>query len=498
MVCEKCGAPMPEEGGACPLCDWAPGMEEETVETPAEGVPAEGVPAEGAPARSDGEVVAALFAEETERGSDQIPGDQIPADQTPPKKSRKGLVIGLVCAVAAVAVGAFLLFGGKSASPMDETMDKLLDLVEPMADNAVDVAERTVGIPGDTVVLTVDGIDVTAEEYLYWLGNITNYYDMISSYSGTPMDLTREAQEGVTWDEQLKLAARDNSVLLALTPALAKEYGAQLTDEDLQAVVDSREQNIQAVGGAEMYAHQLQAMGINDRTALRMDAASALYGKFQEAWMEKTVAELSAEEMAQYAQDNDLLRAKHILLLTKDMDTGEAFSEEEVAARRAKAEDLLAQLQADPDKFDQLMNENSEDSGLAYYPDGYVFTAGEMVTEFEEGVRALEFGEISPVVESDYGFHIILRLDPDCEETRQEVATSRFNEDIQARVDGAKVTETDLYQSFTTADYYGALLEFQTTLAQPEIVDQSTATLEPDTGEIVPDGGDLIDGAPTP
>lgn len=40
-------------------------------------------------------------------------------------------------------------------------------------------------------------------------------------------------------------------------------------------------------------------------------------------------------------------RAKHILLLTQDSQTGQALSEEEAAQKKAKAEELLAQLQAD-------------------------------------------------------------------------------------------------------------------------------------------------------
>ena len=56
------------------------------------------------------------------------------------------------------------------------------------------------------------------------------------------------------------------------------------------------------------------------------------------------------------------------------------------------------------------MNANSEDTGLAANPDGYAFTTGEMVQEFEDATRALEPGQISGLVESSYGYHIILRL----------------------------------------------------------------------------------------
>ena len=130
------------------------------------------------------------------------------------------------------------------------------------------------------------------------------------------------------------------------------------------------------------------------------------------------------------------------------------------------------------------MNENSEDSGLSSYPDGYLFGPNEMVTEFEEGTRALAVGEISELVESTYGYHIILRLDADCEE-------SRFNEMMSAVVESAVVEKKPEYDSFTTKDYYEGLLAFQDTLQEPEVEDQSTATLAPQpTDEVTPIPGD--------
>ena len=74
----------------------------------------------------------------------------------------------------------------------------------------------------------------------------------------------------------------------------------------------------------------------------------------------------------------------------------------------ALAEEILAKITGGED-FDKLMNEYSEDPGLVSYPDGYIFTTGEMVQEFEDAAFAIEIGTISDIVKTDYGYHIIKR-----------------------------------------------------------------------------------------
>jgi parvulin-like peptidyl-prolyl isomerase len=56
------------------------------------------------------------------------------------------------------------------------------------------------------------------------------------------------------------------------------------------------------------------------------------------------------------------------------------------------------------------MTANTEDPGVASYPDGYLFQSGEMVAEFEDATAALEIGQVSGIVETTYGYHIIYRI----------------------------------------------------------------------------------------
>lgn len=103
-----------------------------------------------------------------------------------------------------------------------------------------------------------------------------------------------------------------------------------------------------------------------------------------------------------YRQDEQR-RASHILILVD-----KSAPEAKVAEARAKAEALLVQVKKNPKDFAALAKQNSQDPGSA--PKGGDldwFGHGAMVKQFEDAAFALKEGEISGVVRSDFGFHII-------------------------------------------------------------------------------------------
>jgi peptidyl-prolyl cis-trans isomerase D len=96
-------------------------------------------------------------------------------------------------------------------------------------------------------------------------------------------------------------------------------------------------------------------------------------------------------------------RASHILInAPKDAPTADK------AAAKAKAEKILEQVRKSPGDFAKLAKENSQDSVSAERGgDLNFFGKGDMVKPFEDAAFALKEGEISGLVQSDFGFHII-------------------------------------------------------------------------------------------
>lgn len=105
---------------------------------------------------------------------------------------------------------------------------------------------------------------------------------------------------------------------------------------------------------------------------------------------------------ARFAQ-GDVLAAQHILLSVPPNAQPAAMDS---VRRRAQA----LRSQATSANFAQLASRNSEDPGSAQRGGSLgVFPRGSMVPEFEQALVALQPGEISPVVQTQFGFHIIRR-----------------------------------------------------------------------------------------
>lgn len=109
-----------------------------------------------------------------------------------------------------------------------------------------------------------------------------------------------------------------------------------------------------------------------------------------------------AENESRYATPAER-RASHILVKV------DAGADAQAKARaREKAQAILARVKARPDTFADEARQNSDDPGSkAAGGDLDFFGKGAMVKPFEDAAFALKPGEISDIVETDFGFHVI-------------------------------------------------------------------------------------------
>ena len=149
---------------------------------------------------------------------------------------------------------------------------------------------------------------------------------------------------------------------------------------------------------------------------------------------------------------NEERRASHILIsAAKDAPAAEREK------AKARAEELLAELRKAPGRFAELAKKDSQDPGSAAAGgDLGFFARGAMVKPFEDTVFAMKKGDISDVVETDFGYHIIMLTDiktprqPTFEELRPSLEAELKQQQAQRKF--AEVAETFANAVYEQAD----------------------------------------------
>ncbi|MDR3305417.1 MAG: peptidylprolyl isomerase [Clostridiales Family XIII bacterium] len=283
-----------------------------------------------------------------------------------------------------------------------------------------------------------------------------------------------QTTEGLSEQE---LTVWENQVLIYLcveTEMLRqhfKDEGKEIIDADAKTEIDEAADSFMTSAG--ITETDLPGLGFT-----RSDMKYFLEGnKYYEAYNTE-VAEadpITDEEAQAYYDANPTyfttpfsVSASHILITDAD----------HTDENRAKIEDILAKAKAGED-FAELAAEYSDDSSAASGGDLGSFGAGEMVPEFEEAAFALEAGEISDVVETEFGYHIIKLTD------RQEESVQPFDEAKESIVNylqgqrASENIESVLKEEFTI-EY---LIEVDPTTGEPPITLDQLAALGGTSGD---------------
>lgn len=346
------------------------------------------------------------------------------------------------------------------------------------------------GIEPDESVMLLGETEVPAALYFYWITYLGRsleqqlqaykmYYGMYADKLNADNSLNwhSEYSTGVTFEQFIDAQAKSTIAYLLVVERMANTNGVTLSEEALAEIEKTKADIIEAYAkdlvnqdpanegllNEEVFDRYLAMLGIDNDLFLRLSGFEYLYNQLVDQVL--TVGSplyLEGESYNEYG-----FYADHILIATKDLSTGEPLSEEMVAKKYALAEDILARLQASDDMetlFAQLADEYSEDTGRAAYPTGYIFTPGTMVAEFENAVKELEPGQLSGIVESTYGYHIILRRDiaeglKEQPEEMTELAKLHIDTLINMVIENSDITINDNISELDLSEMYAAYME---------------------------------------
>ena len=283
---------------------------------------------------------------------------------------------------------------------------------------------------GEKLVAKVGDTKITQSEFAFYLNSIKE--QMQGTELKTDADWESQEIEGRKAIEIAQERALDIAIKNAIYVEASKAHGFELGVDEKMAVDRMKNQIIESDGNHNGYALYLEENNITDRFMDKMIESSAYQSMIYDE-ISKTSPVTDDEILTYYNEnkkeiDSRYMKAKHILILSTEPDTGIPLSTVDTEEAEKKALEIYDRVLAGED-FDALMNEFSQDPGLSTAPDGYVFGPGEMVPEFEETVDSTEIGGFG-YCESSYGFHIILRLPLEVEDIKDKLTKDIMTEKI--------------------------------------------------------------------
>lgn len=327
-------------------------------------------------------------------------------------------------------------------------------------------------------------IAMASEKQLLLTSNqrLSNYLQQDPSIAGLrgadgKLDMERyrqlAASQGMTPEMLEAQVRRDLSQKQVLSALQASVFSAQRqSDGALQAYLQRREVQIQRFE-PDGFAAKVQVTDADldkyyqaqsDRFRSK-ESVDIEYLVLDAASLEKSIT-LPDQDIKTYYEQNlqrlagqEQRRASHILI-SAAKDAPPADREK----AKTKADALLVDLRKDPKAFAELARKNSQDPGSASKGgDLDFFAKGAMVKAFEDAVFAMKKGDISPVVESEFGFHIIQLTDikapaaPSLEAMRPQLEADLRKQ--QAKRQFAEYAETFSNSVYEQADTFKPVAE---------------------------------------
>ena len=287
-------------------------------------------------------------------------------------------------------------------------------------------------------VADVNGTKITLGQYEFMLK--MNKASVESTIGGAE-GWEQKDQSGQPYKDKYKTLVLDQMINTELLAQNAEKEGIKVTDKEIQSSYNDLKTY---VNSDEQIKKSAEDLGISDDFLKEQAKLSLLIQKSQEKFYSEE--KVSDSEMKKYYDEHideykkDEVEASHILIKTTD-DQNKPLPEAEQKKAKEKAEKVLKEVKAGGD-FAELAKKYSQDPGSAEQGGSLgTFGKGMMVKEFEDAAFGMEPGQVSNLVKTDFGYHIIKVTDRIKETTSFDEAKEGIKEEILKNKYGEKIAE---------------------------------------------------------
>jgi peptidyl-prolyl cis-trans isomerase C len=262
---------------------------------------------------------------------------------------------------------------------------------------------RTVDSLGDGVAVTVNGVDITEGQVQALVK--PELEKIAAKTAQLPPTLVEQ------YEKDFRQWALDKLITEHLLAEQVKKANIVVTEEEVLSRIRETAAAQKPPLSLQEYKQTIEDYGQSfdeHKDELRKQLA---YWKLMDAGWAKQIS-ITEEDARRYYSENvkrfetpEQVRASHILIKPKAADPNVDPNEAKTRAK-AKAQDLLEQIKGGGD-FAELAKAHSDCRSAASGGDLDFFSRGEMEAPFENAAFELKAGQVSDVVETTYGYHII-------------------------------------------------------------------------------------------
>lgn len=316
----------------------------------------------------------------------------------------------------------------ETSAPESEEPDEML----PSQEIEGEYADAYNAYPRRETMMTVDGVNIRWDELFYWyiydVSNLEAYFGEITDW-----DAPCGFDNSMTNREYVMQNAIDTIKQYSSLQTKAKDLGIELNEVDKVMMEANWQQNVinYGNGNEQAFIDYMATVYLSKDVYDKVNEVSALYQRVFEEMYGLGGEKLDQQTISEQGSKLGYMRAKHILLSTVDY-TDTKLPAAQISAKKARAQAILSELSAIKDplereaRMNQLISSDGEDPGTAYYTDGYTFLPGRMTEAFEKAVQDLGEYELSSIVETEYGYHIIMRLPLAADTVVEQLSQTEF------------------------------------------------------------------------
>ena len=285
------------------------------------------------------------------------------------------------------------------------------------------------------VVLTVNNHEFSKADYMIYL-----YSVKLDRFGPGNTNLNSATLESIMPDTELTVeqALKDQTLTELKTAAIIKriahEHNVVLSDDNRLALVAEKDKFIASLGGRREFSRMLRDNRTTEAAYDRMAETDKLFRlTVQELYGEGSGNDLTADERRQ-ARDyfhREYVRLRQIVISKFDEDFNQLLPRPEREGRRALIYRIRTEI--NNDNFDELIELYSDVKPSDSAPYDLYYKTVNVIEEVREGIKEVDIGGISDVIETNQAFYIVQKLP--LEDTQlEEIYDTKRQEKLLIRI----------------------------------------------------------------